>query len=83
MILSYLKRSFSCPHILVYKAALLICFRHSIFNCIYFCKVNVLNDVSQVIIGVMNMLHMRIPPFVRIDLFQIILTQALSLGNFS
>lgn len=29
------------------------------------------------------MLSMRIPPFIRIDLFQIILTQALSLGNIS
>lgn len=34
-------------------------------------------------IGVMDMLSMRIPPFIRIDLFQIILTQALSLGNIS
>lgn len=52
-----------------------------IFNCIFFCKVNVLNDVLQVITGVMNMLNMKIPPFVRIDLLQIILTQALSLGK--
>lgn len=29
----------------------------------------------------MNVLNMQIPPFVRIDLFQIILTEALSIGN--
>ncbi|XP_011095543.1 NAD-dependent protein deacetylase SRT1 isoform X1 [Sesamum indicum] len=37
--------------------------------------------VDKVIAGVMNMLNMCIPPFVRIDLFQIILTQALSLDK--
>lgn len=31
----------------------------------------------------MNMLNIFIQPFVRIDLLQITLTQALSLGNFS
>ncbi|KAK6149414.1 hypothetical protein DH2020_016939 [Rehmannia glutinosa] len=37
--------------------------------------------VDKVITGVMNMLNMCIPPFVRIDLFQIILAQALSLDK--
>ncbi|KAG8365155.1 hypothetical protein BUALT_Bualt18G0074900 [Buddleja alternifolia] len=37
--------------------------------------------VDKVITGVMDMLNMRIHPFVRIDLFQIILTQALSLDK--
>ncbi|CAA0832467.1 NAD-dependent protein deacetylase SRT1 [Striga hermonthica] len=37
--------------------------------------------VDKVITGVMNMLNMRIPPFVRIDLLQIIITQALSLDK--
>ncbi|KAL8469700.1 hypothetical protein ACS0TY_032514 [Phlomoides rotata] len=37
--------------------------------------------VDKVIIGVMNMLNMRIPPFVRIDLIQIILTRALSIDK--
>lgn len=30
----------------------------------------------------MEFLKLQIPPFVRIDLFQVILTQALSIGNF-
>ncbi|GMH05817.1 hypothetical protein Nepgr_007657 [Nepenthes gracilis] len=34
--------------------------------------------VDKVIAGVMNRLNLRIPPFVRIDLFQTFLTQALS-----
>ncbi|KAH6778612.1 sirtuin 1 [Perilla frutescens var. frutescens] len=37
--------------------------------------------VDKVMTGVMDMLSMRIPPFIRIDLFQIILTQALSLDK--
>lgn len=37
--------------------------------------------VDKVITGVMNILNMCIPPFVRIDLLQIILTQALSLDK--
>ncbi|KAL2483695.1 NAD-dependent protein deacetylase SRT1 [Forsythia ovata] len=37
--------------------------------------------VDKVIAGVMNMLNLRIPPFVRIDLFQIIITQGLSLDK--
>ncbi|KAJ7960935.1 NAD-dependent protein deacetylase SRT1 [Quillaja saponaria] len=37
--------------------------------------------VDKVIAGVMHLLDMQIPPFVRIDLFQIILTQALSIDK--
>ncbi|KAG6414373.1 hypothetical protein SASPL_127095 [Salvia splendens] len=37
--------------------------------------------VDEVMTGVMGMLNMRIPPFIRIDLFQIIITQALSLDK--
>ncbi|GFP99893.1 NAD-dependent protein deacetylase srt1 [Phtheirospermum japonicum] len=37
--------------------------------------------VDKVIKGVLNMLNMRIPPFVRVDLFQIIITQTLSLDK--
>ncbi|KAL3821128.1 hypothetical protein ACJIZ3_007033 [Penstemon smallii] len=36
---------------------------------------------DKVIAGVMNSLNMRIPPFVRIDLFQVLLYQALSLDK--
>ncbi|XP_028781743.1 NAD-dependent protein deacetylase SRT1-like isoform X3 [Neltuma alba] len=36
--------------------------------------------VDKVIAGVMELLNMQIPPFVRIDLFQIILTQAMSIA---
>ncbi|XP_038900035.1 NAD-dependent protein deacetylase SRT1 [Benincasa hispida] len=37
--------------------------------------------VDKVIAGVMEILNMQIPPFVRIDLFQIILSQGLSLDK--
>ncbi|XP_028781735.1 NAD-dependent protein deacetylase SRT1-like isoform X2 [Neltuma alba] len=37
--------------------------------------------VDKVIAGVMELLNMQIPPFVRIDLFQIILTQAMSIDG--
>ncbi|KAI4307862.1 hypothetical protein L6164_030995 [Bauhinia variegata] len=37
--------------------------------------------VDKVIAGVMDFLNLQIPPFVRIDLFQIIITQALSLDK--
>ncbi|KAI4306222.1 hypothetical protein L6164_029515 [Bauhinia variegata] len=37
--------------------------------------------VDKVIAGVMDFLNLQIPPFVRIDLFQIILTHALSLDK--
>lgn len=37
--------------------------------------------VDKVISGAMNMLNLQISPFVRIDLFQVILTQALSLDQ--
>lgn len=33
------------------------------------------------IIGVIDQLNMRIPPFIRTDLLQIIFTQGLSIGN--
>ncbi|XP_015900384.3 NAD-dependent protein deacetylase SRT1 isoform X1 [Ziziphus jujuba] len=37
--------------------------------------------VDKVILGAMDVLNMQIPPFVRIDLFQIILTEALSIDK--
>lgn len=37
--------------------------------------------VDKVIIGAMEFLKLQIPPFVRIDLFQVILTQALSIDK--
>lgn len=37
--------------------------------------------VDKVIAGVMNMLNLHVPPFVRIDLFQIVLTESLSLDK--
>ncbi|KAL6199734.1 hypothetical protein ACLB2K_029517 [Fragaria x ananassa] len=37
--------------------------------------------VDKVISGVLDILNLQIPPFVRIDLFQIILTQALSIDE--
>ncbi|KAF7831269.1 NAD-dependent protein deacetylase SRT1 [Senna tora] len=37
--------------------------------------------VDKVIAGVMDLLNLQIPPFVRIDLFQIILTQGLSIDR--
>ncbi|KAK4278292.1 hypothetical protein QN277_016157 [Acacia crassicarpa] len=37
--------------------------------------------VDKVVAGVMELLNMQIPPFVRIDLFQVILTQALSIDG--
>ncbi|XP_051126070.1 NAD-dependent protein deacetylase SRT1 [Andrographis paniculata] len=37
--------------------------------------------VDKVIGGVMNALNMRIPPFVRVDLFQIVLSEALSVDK--
>lgn len=36
---------------------------------------------KQVISGVMNLLNMQIYPFIRLDFFQIVLTQALSIGK--
>ncbi|KAL9147197.1 hypothetical protein ABFS82_13G157900 [Erythranthe guttata] len=38
--------------------------------------------VDKVITGVMSLLNTRIPQFIRIDFLQVVLTQALSLGNF-
>lgn len=43
--------------------------------------INVNFTLKQVIAGVMDQLNLKIPPFVRIDLFQIILMQALSNGK--
>ncbi|XP_062169613.1 NAD-dependent protein deacetylase SRT1 isoform X2 [Alnus glutinosa] len=37
--------------------------------------------VDKVVAGVMDLLNRQIPPFVRIDLFQVILTQALSIDK--
>ncbi|KAK8545760.1 hypothetical protein V6N13_067025 [Hibiscus sabdariffa] len=37
--------------------------------------------VDKVIAGVMELLNMQIPPYIRIDLFQIILTQSLSFAS--
>lgn len=39
-------------------------------------------EQEQVIAGVMDFLSMQIPPYVRIDLLQIIITRSLSAGIF-
>lgn len=50
------------------------------FDCFLDCS---LYCPEQVIAGVMDRLDLQIPPFVRIDLVQTILTQAVSLGDYT